>query len=186
MLEPRCALRSSRTAASHACALPGSDAPRLTPATPRSAASARASSFNFARLQRKAMIRFRARRRWHRLCRVQPAPCAFRPPACRELPRVAEMSGAAAEEIGIETDDHRCALEVVLHRHVVARGHAQAGGLVHVAARIPLMPRRGGEARENVLNLRGERRRRDRLGQDAEAGAFRRLLRRRQPCASRR
>ena len=46
------------------------------------------------------------------------------------------------------------------------------------------MPRRGGEARENVLNLRGERRRRDRLGQDAEAGAFRRLLRRRH-CAHR-
>ena len=40
------------------------------------------------------------------------------------------------------------------------------------------MPHRGREPRENVLDLRGERRRRDRLGQDAEAGAFRPLLRR--------
>ena len=57
---------------------------------------------NLARLQRQAMVRLRARRRRHRLCRVQPAAGAFGPPSRRELPRVAEMAGAAAEEIGVE------------------------------------------------------------------------------------
>ena len=66
-----------------------------------------------------------------------------------------------------------------MHRHVGARGHAQACGLVHLAARIPLMPHRGREARrESLRSVAASVGERDRLGQNAKPGALGRLLRR--------
>ena len=88
------------------------------------------------------------------------------------------MSGAAAEEIGVERDDDGRALDVVVHRHIAAGGHSQPGSGVHVAGRIPLMPDGSGEAREDVFHLRGERGRRDRFGENAQPCALRSLLRR--------
>ena len=77
-------------------------------------------------------------------------------------------------------------LEAVLRVDVLAERQLRAGARVVAAGRIPLMPPRRRKAREQLADLRGERRRADRLGQDAQAGALERLLRRRAPRGSRR
>ena len=180
MLEPRWALRSLRTAASHACAVGRQWAAAIDAGNAEVGGQRARQQLNLARLQRQAMIRLRARRRSASSLPRTAGSRAFRPPARRELPRVAKMAGAAAEEIGVERHDDRRALDVVVHRHVGARGHAQAGGFVHLAARIPLMPHRGREARrESLRSVAASVGEADRLGENAKPGALGRLLRRR-------
>ncbi len=123
-----------------------------------------------ARLHRQPMVGLRAGRRRHRLCGIQTAARPFGPAAPRELARVTEVTGAAAEEIGVQRDDDRCAFDVVVHGCGAARRHPQPCGGIHLARRVPLMPHGRRKPREDVLELSGERRRRDRFGQNPETG----------------
>ena len=126
------------------------------------------------------MVGASAGRRRHALERVEPVHAIglLGTPPRREVARVAQRARSAAEEVGVERQDDVGLLEAVLRVDVLAERQLRAGARVLAAGRIPLMPFRGREAREQLADLRRQRRRVDRLGQDAEAGALERLLRR--------
>jgi hypothetical protein len=102
----------------------------------------------------------------------------FRTPARGEVARIAKRRRSAAEEVGVERQDDVGLLEAVLRVDEGAERHLRADARVVAARRIPLVPFRRREAGEQIADLRRERRRAHRLGEDAKAGAFERLLRR--------
>ena len=110
----------------------------------------------------------------------------FRAAPRGEVARVAEAAGPAGEEVGVEREDDVGLVEAVLRVDVLAEGELRARARVLAARRIPLMPLGRRKLARGVADLRGERRRADRLGEDAEAGALERLLRGRAPRGSRR
>ena len=130
--------------------------------------------------QRQPMIGAGAGRGRHALERVEPvhAVGALGPAPRGEIARVAQTARAAAEEVGVEREDDVGLVDAVLRLDVLAERELRAGAGVLAARRIPLVPLRGGKAREQIADLRGERRRAHRLGQDPQAGALERLLRR--------
>ena len=124
------------------------------------------------------MIRSRSRGRGHRLDRVEPihAIGLLGTPARREIARVADRSRSAAENIGVERQDDVGLAETVLRVDVLAESELRAAAHMLAACRIPLMPFRGRKARKQVSDLSGERRRVDRLSEDAEPRALERAL----------
>jgi hypothetical protein len=97
--------------------------------------------------------------------RVEPA-------ARRERAGVLHAEGVlGGEEVGVERDDDVGLREVVHRLHVFAERQFRAGARVVTRRRFPLHPARLGVLRQNLLDLGGQRRRVDRLGEDAETGA---------------
>ena len=119
-----------------------------------------------------------AGRRRHALDRIQPVHRRrlFGTAARGEIASVAEAAGAAAEEVGVERENHVGAIEAVLALDVFAERELRARARVVAARGIPLMPPGRRVAAEEIANLGGERRRADRLGQQAKAAALERLL----------
>src|SRR5205814_887574 len=75
-----------------------------------------------ARASRQTMIRTRPGRRGHRFDRIETVHAiGLLGPASRgEIFRVAERAGRAAEEVGVEREDHVGLIEAVLHVRVLA------------------------------------------------------------------
>jgi hypothetical protein len=150
------------------------------PSRPNAARDRGRDRLDLARLRRQAMIGTRSGRRRHRFDRIEPVhPIGLLgTPARGEVPRVPQAPGSGADEVGVERQDHVSAIEPVLRVHVFAKREFRAGTCAVAARRIPLMPFRGRVSSQHIANLRGERRRVDRLGEDAQPRAFERRLRR--------
>ena len=88
--------------------------------------------------------------------------------AAGEVARVAEVAGAAIEEVGVERDDDVRFVEVIDGVRVAAERQPQSFAHVVAAGRLPLMPLRAGRLRQELLDLRAERRRGDGLRQEAQ------------------
>ena len=67
-----------------------------------------------------------------------------------ELARVAQAAGPAAEEVGVEREDDVGLLEAVLRVDGLAEREPRAGARVVAARRLPLVPLRRREAREQI------------------------------------
>src|SRR5437660_10214937 len=124
------------------------------------------------------MIRARAGERRQGFDRIETVHTvgALGPAPPSEVARVPQAARSATEEVGIEREDHVGAIEAVLRLDVIAECELRAGAGVLTARRIPLMPLCRGEAREQIANLRSERRRVDRFGQDPQPRTPGRLL----------
>ena len=98
---------------------------------------------DLARFERQPVIGARAGGRGHALDGVQPVHAIglFGPPARGEVARVAKPARSAAEEVGVERQDHVGLIEPVLRLDVLAERELGAGARAVAARRIPLMPR---------------------------------------------
>src|SRR4051812_5944915 len=76
--------------------------------------------------------------------------------AAGEIARVAEVAGAAFEDVGIERDDDVRFVEVVDGVCVTAERQPQSLAHVMSAGGFPLMPLRAGRLREELLDLCAE------------------------------
>src|SRR5262249_15894487 len=134
--------------------------------------------FDLARAKGQPMIGASARRRRHRLERVETThPVAlFWTTPCGKVPRVPYGTGSAREEIRIQRHDHIRLLEVVVSLYILAKCQFRPGPRVLPAGWIPLVPSSCGKSCEQLTDLRGKRWRADRLGQDAKSRALARLL----------
>ena len=103
---------------------------------------------------------------------------AFRATPRGERARMTQARGARGHEVGVERQDDVGLVERVLRVHVFAERLAAALAGVVTPDRLPLHPPRFGQARQDLFELGGERRRRHGLGQDAETRALLGLLRR--------
>ena len=130
------------------------------PATPHGPRDSKGHAGDLARLERQTMIRASASGCRHRLDRVETihALGLLGVAACGEIACVAEAAAPAAEEIGVERDDHVGLVEAVLRVDVLVECELRAGARAVGARRIPLMPFRRREAGEQIADLRGERR----------------------------
>ena len=133
-------------------------------------------AFHLGGPEGQAVVRDGAGEGRRALDRVEPVHGLLaRPlPARGVLARVAEAGRTVHHEVRFEGEDHVGPIEVVLHGPGTAdrlpqRGHRAARGL-------PLVPLRGGQVREELTKLRGQGRRGDRLGEDAEADPLPRAL----------
>ncbi len=137
---------------------------------------------DLAALQRQAMVGAAAGDRRRRFDDVEPAQTirvGVDAAARRKGARVLHAEGVlGGQEVGVERDDDRGLLEVVDRFDVVAEGDPGAGAGVVPRRRIPLDPLGLGKAGQDLLDLGGQGRRVDRLGQDAQAGARAGRLRR--------
>ena len=87
--------------------------------------------------------------------------------AAGEIARVAEVAGSAIEDVGVERDDDVRFVEVIDGVGVAAEREAQTFAHVVAAGGFPLMPLRAGRLRQELLDLRAERRRGDGLREEA-------------------
>jgi hypothetical protein len=126
------------------------------------------------------MVGARAGGRRHAFRDVEPVHAIGRlgTPPCREFPRITQRARSTAEEVRIKRQDDVGLLEAVQRVDVPAERQLCTAACVLAAGGIPLMPFRGRESREHLADLRRQRRGIDRLGQQTDAGAFERLLRR--------
>ncbi len=91
------------------------------------------------------------------------------------VPQIARAFGR--QEIGIERDDDVGLGEVEDRIDVLAKRELRAGARVVARHRFPLNPLRGRLLREHLLKLSRQRRRVDRLGENAKSRTFGRRLR---------
>ena len=126
------------------------------------------------RTSRKPVIGLRAGQRRHRFDRVEPvhAVRVLGTPARDEIACVAQPARTGAEQIGIEGQDDVGAFDVILRIDVLAQGDLRPETGVVPAGRVPLVPSRERQPSQQILNLRRQRRRIDRFGEDAHAGAL--------------
>jgi hypothetical protein len=167
---PRCAARSldERLAAGRGSAAGAADA---------DGGGQRAGEpVDLAGLERQAVVGAAAGDRRGRFHDVEPAEAirvGVDPAPRREGAGVLDAEGVlGGEEVGVERDDDRGLLEVVDRFDVFAEGDAGAGAGVVPRGRIPLDPPGFRVPGEDLLDLSGQRRRVDRLGEDAQAGAL--------------
>ena len=99
-----------------------------------------------------------------------------------ERARVTDTRGTRAQEVGVEREDDVGVLDDVLRVDVIAECEPAAGARVMAARGIPLDPFRLRKPREELLHLRGERRRRDRFGENPDARALAGFLRLQRTC----
>ena len=93
-------------------------------------------------------------------------------PPRRKGARMPQPAVASAEEIGVEREDDVGLLDRVPRIDVLAEREPAAFTDVVASERLPLHPLRLRKAAEELLELGAERRRRDGLGQDPDAGAL--------------
>ena len=90
-----------------------------------------------------------------------------------ERPRVLHAERVLrSQEVGVEREDDVGLFEVVDRLDVVAKGQPGAGAGVVAGRRLPLDPLRVGMGGEHLLDLGGQGRRVDGLGEDAQSGAL--------------
>src|SRR5262249_23649501 len=99
------------------------------------------------------------------------------PPASREIPRVTNARRTNREDVRVEGDDEVRLVEVINGVRRTAGGLLRGGAGAVPRDRIPLMPLRLGKGLLDQPDLLADRRRRHRLGQEADAGALLGLLR---------
>jgi hypothetical protein len=130
------------------------------------------------RLQRQAVISARAAVGRRALDGVETVARAgvLSAAARRERACMPQAGGADAHEVGVEREDDVGLLHRVLRRHVLVEGEPAALAGVVAEERLPLHHLGGGQAGEDVVDLRPHRRRRDRLGEDPETRALLREL----------
>jgi hypothetical protein len=97
-------------------------------------------------------------------------------PLGRPLPRIPQIGRASGQEIRVERDDDVGVAEIVVGIDWLAKRQRRSGTRLVRARGLPLMPFRGRVQRLNRAHLLRNRRRRDRLGQKADAGAALALL----------
>lgn len=136
------------------------------------------------------MIGHRAGDRGHRLDHIQPVHSLFVLARVRlrldvlillarrnvlantatggEVLAVADVAGAAAEEVRVERNHDIRLGEIVRHVHIAAEGLAGTGGNAVLTARLVLGPLRFRKLRQQFIELRSQRRRRHRPGKQAE------------------
>ena len=135
-------------------------------------------ALHVARGERQAMVGLRARRGERALEHVEAVHLGRAgAPAGGEVAHVAQVGRAAAQEVGVEGQDHLGVGEAVVGVDVVAEGEPRPGARRVAADRLPLVPARLGELAQERAELAREGGRGDGLGQDAEPGAPARALR---------
>ncbi len=120
------------------------------------------------------MIRGRTGDAGRRLNHIEPVHRVTRATqlaAAREFSRVADVSRAATQEIGIERKDDIGLFREIHRVEVVAKGKLRAFTRAVADGGLPLVPFGLRKKRKERLNLRGQRRRSDDTGQDAETRA---------------
>src|SRR5439155_9242693 len=112
------------------------------PSRPHGPSDSEGRARDLARLERQTMIRSSAGGCRHRLDRVETIhTLGLLGVAARgEIACVAEAAAPAAEEIGVERDDHVGLVDPVLRVDVLVECELCAGARAVGARRIPLMP----------------------------------------------
>src|SRR6266849_2153944 len=131
---------------------------------------------HFGSPQGQTMIRGRTGDAGRRLDNIEPVhrvSRAIQLAAPREFSRVADVSRAAAQEIGIERKDNVSLLRPVNRVEVVAKGKLRTLARAVADGRLPLVPLGLRKKCQERLNLCGKRRRSDDTCQDAETRAVR-------------
>ena len=82
------------------------------------------------------------------------------------------MAGHGQQEVCIERKNHVGLVEVVSSIDMASKRHLRGGARAIGIHRFVLMPACGRKLREDLFELRGQRRRGDRLGQDSQAFSF--------------
>ena len=132
-----------------------------------------------ARPEREPVVGDGARRRRRALDHVEAihlGTVGAWPTAGREGAGVTKVPGTAAEEVGVECEEHVRVLDLVARLDGLAEGEASAGPRVVAPHRLVLVPLRGREGREKRAELAGEGGGGDGLGEHPEPRAFPRTL----------
>ena len=149
---PPAPARSLATALTHAVALASPASPRRP--RPRRGARGRACAMS-DRARAQAVIRHHAGAAQHRLGDVEPAHVGARRAALGPLALLREVHRPAAEEVGVERDDHLGLRQIELRLERAAEGEARAlVGRVGADRDVPDTSAPWGAARDALLQRR--------------------------------